>query len=1502
MRNLVVDSGGCVGLGGPCPPPDADVLFLCTNSSERRLFAATASGELICYSLDSLKEEWRVEVHPPGIDAERVTSLAYALDLDAVCLSTASGQLVLVHPASREVQEVGSVDGGVVAMEWSPDGEVLAMVTGTGSLLVMSQEWDALSEVQLLPGGGGGDGWAPGPGELDDASLTWRGDGKYFATSVRTPPGGDGKCARSIKVWDRSTFELHSTAEAADRVGAPLAWQPNGRHLYAVQDASPGGANPTDATAAPGQHRVLLFERNGLLHTGFDLPAVAARGPDSVAQRVSVLSWSPDSELLAVLLAPAGGDTDGGEAGWSLQLWHRSNWHWYLKQGRRYGRPPCLVWDDTASGTLHVVSGGGYERLAFVWDRCVSDRGTAVVVDGDALLLTPLAHAKVPPPMCSARARLPAPAAAVAISSSHTCEDERIAVATADGALCLFLSVEDDLWEETLEEEQEARGGQAGPRGAAAAAALEPWVPRVESVVESVSAGTAEGGAPQPCARLAGGRAVRALAWLAPTRLLALASPSARLGDDPAAGDLLFELELLGPPEHEAATGSAVSSPPWWGARGTRAAQRGPARAGFRVVALVAHGTQAGCAVLHGDGGRVSTYTAHAPAAAAAAAAAPLRGGGGGGVVAPAGAGDTLPMLCPWVAAVPLLPRTSSTKQHPLLIGLSESGALFWGASLVAAGVTSFAVRTGGAGGPALLYTTRKSHLYTVFLAQLASGSYAHVELTAAGQAAAAAAARAAAKATGSAEQLAAVQLEHAQAHALGASGMQVHTRGERRDDDMRAAMHVAMRPSAATAAARDVVVRAVEQGSVLVAAPKDGVTIVLQMPRGNLEGVSPRALVLAAVACALRKRDYAAAWEMCTTHRVDLNLLADLRWPQLLDDLPLLVKAVPRPTDLCDLLFALRPGSVVAPGGVYASIAGLSADADGGEGVEAAGSTRAGGGGGADVPRQPPSDVPLEKKVDALCEGLRAAVEASARGGDAYVTVVATCHARCDARRLDGALACVKAAKEEGLAAAAAGDGKKAAAKDAVADAALKHLLLHVEADELYRVALGMYELPLAYMVASASPRDPGEYLDQLARFRSVGDRHLRHHAIDVHLGRWAPALASLYAAGEAQHFAACLKLATEKGLLRSLLALCGPVSAAAAAGTTDDDAPSCSARVLDAYGDVLVGERKHEDAAVAYVGARQYAKALQAYRDAGSWRSVFVMAARLKQSPAETHTLAVSVAQELAFAQPAAAAQVLLDHVRDVDSAVALLAGPAREWRLAAHACAAARRPDLLDSVVAPGAAAAAAGLLSDCREAVERLGKYGARLAEVRGKRAAMEAVFAADAEEGVGGQRDDDAASDINSLMTGMSMYTDNTHVGNTVASSSRGPSTQGGRKANKKPKAGKAKGGKIRQGSPQEEAALVELLTKTVPSADQLSESGQLTELLVTLGHFDDARTLQRELGAWLAAHTATAADLRAHPVPGAGAPGSSGAGGGGAAPAAAGGAQPEWKWAALREP
>lgn len=83
----------------------------------------------------------------------------------------------------------------------------------------------------------------------------------------------------------------------------------------------------------------------------------------------------------------------------------------------------------------------------------MSARGTAIVVDGASLLLTPLRHTVVPPPLCAATAVLPAASACVAIRDCG--EGEAVAAVLSDGSIALLQSVEDDLWEETLEEQLE---------------------------------------------------------------------------------------------------------------------------------------------------------------------------------------------------------------------------------------------------------------------------------------------------------------------------------------------------------------------------------------------------------------------------------------------------------------------------------------------------------------------------------------------------------------------------------------------------------------------------------------------------------------------------------------------------------------------------------------------------------------------------------------------------------------------------------------------------------------------------------------------------------------------------------------------------------------------------------------------------------------------------------------------------------------------------------------
>ena len=68
-----------------------------------------------------------------------------------------------------------------------------------------------------------------------------------------------------------------------------------------------------------------------------------------------------------------------------------------------------------------------------------------------------------------------------------------------------------------------------------------------------------------------------------------------------------------------------------------------------------------------------------------------------------------------------------------------------------------------------------------------------------------------------------------------------------------------------------------------------------------------------------LQENNYGEAWRLATLNRVDLNVLVDYAWPRFLEHGRYFVAAVGDDQAVCDLLAALKEGSVTAPGGRYA-------------------------------------------------------------------------------------------------------------------------------------------------------------------------------------------------------------------------------------------------------------------------------------------------------------------------------------------------------------------------------------------------------------------------------------------------------------------------------------------------------------------------------------------------------------------------------------------------------
>jgi elongator complex protein 1 len=83
--------------------------------------------------------------------------------------------------------------------------------------------------------------------------------------------------------------------------------------------------------------------------------------------------------------------------------------------------------------------------------------------------------------------------------------------------------------------------------------------------------------------------------------------------------------------------------------------------------------------------------------------------------------------------------------------------------------------------------------------------------------------------------------------------------------------------------------------------------SVVLQMPRGNLETVYPRALVIAAIRRSIEAEQYSEAFLACRNQRVDMNILHDHDPERFLANIELIITQIKRIEHIDLLLSQLR-------------------------------------------------------------------------------------------------------------------------------------------------------------------------------------------------------------------------------------------------------------------------------------------------------------------------------------------------------------------------------------------------------------------------------------------------------------------------------------------------------------------------------------------------------------------------------------------------------------------
>ncbi|GAB0135432.1 hypothetical protein EsDP_00003770 [Epichloe bromicola] len=590
---------------------------------------------------------------------------------------------------------------------------------------------------------------------------------------------------------------------------------------------------------------------------------------------------------------------------------------------------------------------------------------------------------------------------------------------------------------------------------------------------------------------------------------------------------------------------------------------------------------------------------------------------------------------------------------------------------------------------------------------------------------------------------------------------------------------------------------RSVERGSRLVVAIPTNMSIVLQMPRGNVETIFPRAMVVDGIRSLIEEKSYARAFSYCRTQRVDMNILYDHQPSQFLANVGLFLDQLNDVTYIDLFLSSVREEDVTET--MYKDTKRPRAQLESqGQSHEHSTATES--------PPPPSSSIKINTVCDAVLQKLEARKASNLHN-------IITAHVCKSPPALDDGLTLVAELMQE---------------DEKVAEKAVEHICFLVDVNRLYENALGLYNLDLALLVAQQSQRDPREYLPFIQNLHLLPELR-RRYAIDDHLARRSKALKHLQALDAFDEFCS---YTTKYSLYQDALRI-----------YRYDQARLRAITAL--YAEYLKSRSSHREAGLAYESLQNYAKATSCYRAAGAtcWQECLYTAQQ--QSPPLSSSAMTDLATSLADAlweakDYSSAATIHLEHLSSLETAVRCLCKGylfAEATRLVVRHS----RPELLESAVDVGLAEALGStteFLADCKA---QLLAQTPRIAELRRK--AIEDPLAFYEGERPGGLDipDDVSVAASSRISTSASLFTRYTGKAGSVGTVGTGVS----RATSKNRRREEKKRARGRKGTVYEEEYLVNSVRRLVERvAGAKAEVERLVFALVRRGMAERARAAE----------------------------------------------------------
>jgi len=243
------------------------------------------------------------------IKLETRTGTSYTLDWspDGETLAVASGsEITLLRSDLQGRHTVLEPTGGALGVTWSPDESQFATVNGFRNPMITLWDWDStkdqLTRVQEIQAGS------------DQYGVSWSPDGELLATLA-----DENKC--TIQIWDTSTWEEISKYELpySDPRRA-LRWNADNKTLYGAGESGAQmvvfALKVTDGSVrepgkfplsqvevfaiSPDATKLAIADPRGVVEIVDIASGEALTGFKSVDQPVD-LAWNPNGDTLAIL-------------------------------------------------------------------------------------------------------------------------------------------------------------------------------------------------------------------------------------------------------------------------------------------------------------------------------------------------------------------------------------------------------------------------------------------------------------------------------------------------------------------------------------------------------------------------------------------------------------------------------------------------------------------------------------------------------------------------------------------------------------------------------------------------------------------------------------------------------------------------------------------------------------------------------------------------------------------------------------------------------------------------------------------------------------------------------------------------------------------------------------------------------------------------------------------------------------------------------------------------